>query len=213
MRRWRASFTPRVHRAFSGDSNAYFLTPPHDAAIGRHRRVAGTRTRCRRRVHATPTLHNTCSLSTIDVPSCGVPWGMFRPRFTTSGESGSRRTTTRWRARSVVGGTLSVARHPEGGTEVRLDVPVRARREHAAQGPGPDRRRPRRWSGAACAMILDAAPDLEVVAEVGDGVEAVERALHGRRRPRDPRRHDAAAAPACRPRGELARAAPARYAS
>ena len=28
-------------------------------------------------------------------------------------------------------------------------------------------------------MVLDAAPDLEVVAEVGDGVEAVERALQG----------------------------------
>ena len=41
-------------------------------------------------------------------------------------------------------------------------------------------------------MVLDAQPDLEVVAEAGDGAEAVRQALSRGRRPRDPRRLDAA---------------------
>ena len=40
--------------------------------------------------------------------------------------------------------------------------------------------------------VLDAQPDLEVVAEAEDGAEAVEKALEGGRRPGDPRRLDAA---------------------
>ena len=41
-------------------------------------------------------------------------------------------------------------------------------------------------------LVLDAEPDLEVVAEAGDGAEAVQRALDTRGRPRDPRHLDAA---------------------
>ena len=36
--------------------------------------------------------------------------------------------------------------------------------------------------------LLDAEPDFQVVAEVGDGAEAVKRALERRHPPRDPRR-------------------------
>ena len=41
-------------------------------------------------------------------------------------------------------------------------------------------------------MVLEAQPDLQVVAEVGDGAEAVERGAPGRRRPGRHRHHDAA---------------------
>ena len=41
-------------------------------------------------------------------------------------------------------------------------------------------------------MVLDSEPDLEVVAEAGDGAEAVKRALPRGHRPRDPRHRDAA---------------------
>ena len=49
-------------------------------------------------------------------------------------------------------------------------------------------------------MVLDAAPDLEVVAEAGDGIEAVERALRETDRPGGARRRHAARDRACRPR-------------
>ena len=41
----------------------------------------------------------------------------------------------------------------------------------------PARRRPRDGAARPAARVLDAEPDLEVVAEAGDGAEAVERAL------------------------------------
>ena len=40
-------------------------------------------------------------------------------------------------------------------------------------------------------MVLDAQPDIEVVAEAGDGAEAVQKALEPRGGPGDPRRRDA----------------------
>ena len=55
-------------------------------------------------------------------------------------------------------------------------------------------------------MVLDAAPDLEVVAEASDGIEAVEPRAARRRRPRRARRRDAAPH---RPAGRARARAPA----
>ena len=49
-------------------------------------------------------------------------------------------------------------------------------------------------------MVLEAQPDLTVVAEAGDGIEAVERGPARAGRPRGHRRRDAARAPASTPR-------------
>ena len=57
-------------------------------------------------------------------------------------------------------------------------------------------------------LVLDAEPDLRVVAEAGDGIEALEQARERRLRPRDPRRVDAADDRAAG--GRRARAAAAR---
>ena len=56
-------------------------------------------------------------------------------------------------------------------------------------------------------LVLDAEPDLQVVAEASDGAEAVDARARGRHRPRDPRHLDA---PQDRPAGRAgARAAAA----
>ena len=106
----------------------------------------------------------------------------------------------------LVGGTLRVGERPGGGVEVALrgadpggapvTVPLKARvllaDDHAMVRRG-------------LRLILDAEPDLEVVAEAGDGAEAVELAAARAGRPRGARHHDAAAH---RPSGG-ARAGPA----
>ncbi len=79
-----------------------------------------------------------------------------------------------------VGGRFSVRAAPGGGTEVVLEVPVpegaclttplKTRILMADDHPMVRR---------GLRLVLDAEPDLEVVAEAGDGAEAVEHALAG----------------------------------
>ena len=75
----------------------------------------------------------------------------------------------------LVGGRLSIESEPDEGTEVRLTVPIDGEErmtvplktrilladDHTVVRDG-------------LRMVLDSAPDLEVVAEAGDGAEAVE---------------------------------------
>jgi hypothetical protein len=70
----------------------------------------------------------------------------------------------------LVGGELSVADTADGGTEVRLRMPVPLVTRILLADDHTVVRRGLR-------MVLDAAPDLEVVAEAADGVEAVEHGL------------------------------------
>ena len=83
----------------------------------------------------------------------------------------------------LVGGALAIKEAPEGGVEVRLEVPAAEacpRRRPAdadpARDPDPDRRRPRPRA-LRPEEVLDAQHDLEVVAEAEDGAEAVDKAL------------------------------------
>ena len=78
----------------------------------------------------------------------------------------------------LVGGDLEVVRVAPHGTEVRLRLPVKDARmsEHPLKIRillADDHTVVRR----GLRMVLEAAPDLEVVAEASDGIEAVERAL------------------------------------
>ena len=106
---------------------------------------------------------------------------------TAAGIRGMRERARADRRRAEIG-----ERRASGGTEVRLDVPLAG----APMTPLKTRilladdhaivRRGLR-DGARCAS-----PTCEVVAEAGDGAEAVERALRRRHRPGDPRHLDAA---------------------
>ena len=100
----------------------------------------------------------------------------------------------------LIGGALAIKEGAAGGVEVRLEVPAarvaraqwRSTDADPARDPDPDRRRLHASSAQACKKVLDAKPDLEVVAEAADGAEAVEKALQGGRPPGDSRRLDAA---------------------
>jgi PleD family two-component response regulator len=78
----------------------------------------------------------------------------------------------------LVGGRLAIESRPNQGTEVRLSIPVRQ------EGPVTVPLKTRILLADdhevvrnGLRMVLDSAPDLEVVAEAGDGAEAVELAL------------------------------------
>ena len=77
----------------------------------------------------------------------------------------------------LAGGRLTIGPSNLGGTEVRLLIPRRRPHdEHTADDQHPHRRRSPA-DPAGISKVLDAAPDLRVVAEASDGIEAVERAL------------------------------------
>ena len=101
----------------------------------------------------------------------------------------------------LIGAALQIEGRSGGGTEVRLLVPsddttrILLADDHALVRRG-------------LRLILDGEPDLRVVAEAGDGAEAVEKAARGRRRPRHPRhRHAPHDGPAGGPR-DVAAGAP-----
>ena len=88
----------------------------------------------------------------------------------------------------LVGGALEVDSRPGKGTTVKLDVPMRDRRDDAVEDAA-------LHAGAALRvliaddhgivrsgvkLLLDRQPDIEVVAEAEDGVEAVEQAIKHR---------------------------------
>ena len=71
---------------------------------------------------------------------------------------------------SLVGGDLTLDQHADGGTTVRLAVPVARHDRPARMLLADDHALVRR----GVRLILDQEPDLTVVAEAGDGAEAVE---------------------------------------
>ena len=102
--------------------------------------------------------------------------------------NGQRRPPRDARARRARGRRARGQARPRGGVEVRLEVPA-----EAALMPIPLVTRilvaddhPIVRSGLR--TVLDAQPDLEVVAEAEDGAEAVKKGARRGRRPRHPRR-------------------------
>ena len=92
----------------------------------------------------------------------------------------------------LIGANLRIETPTDGpGTELRLELPLNGAPCQSLKTRillADDHALVRR----GLRLILDAQPDLEVVAEAGDGAEAVKLALSARHRPGDPRHLDAA---------------------